>query len=64
MKAVGIRKEIDRFGRLVIPKEIREMYHLGSEAEILLTTDGVLIRPVGCEPMVDIHEEGEDILKS
>ncbi|MBO7341073.1 MAG: hypothetical protein J6U87_00150 [Clostridia bacterium] len=41
---VGIKKEIDALGRLEIPKEIRDRYHLGKEVEIILTPQGVLIR--------------------
>lgn len=41
---VGIRKEIDRIGRIVIPKELRERYGLIDEVEIVATESGVLIR--------------------
>ena len=41
---VGIRKEIDRLGRLVIPKEMRELFSFGGEVELVLTPDGILIR--------------------
>ena len=41
---IGIIKEIDGLGRLVIPKEYRERLHLESEVEILLTSEGILIR--------------------
>ena len=40
----GIIKEIDNLGRLVIPKEFRERFHLDKEVEILATENGVLIR--------------------
>ena len=42
--AVGIIKEIDRIGRIVIPKELRERYGLIDEVEIVATKSGVLIR--------------------
>ena len=41
---VGITKEIDALGRLVIPKEIRERYCLTQFVEIVLTEEGVLVR--------------------
>ena len=44
MKGIGVLKEIDRLGRIVIPKELRDRYFLGSEVEIIATTDGVLIK--------------------
>ena len=44
MKGIGVLKEIDRLGRIVIPKELRERYFLESEVEIIATTDGVLIK--------------------
>ena len=43
-KNIGIIKEIDRLGRIVIPKEYRERLNLTNEVEIVLTKDGVLIR--------------------
>ena len=44
MKGIGVLKEIDRLGRIVIPKELRDRYFLESEVEIIATTDGVLIK--------------------
>ena len=41
---VGIIKEIDKLGRIVIPKEMRERLNLTTEVEVLLTDEGVLIR--------------------
>lgn len=41
---IGITKEIDRNGRLVIPKEMRELFNFGSTVELIVTADGVLIR--------------------
>lgn len=42
--AVGIIKEIDRLGRIVIPKEMRERLNLETKVEVILTDEGVLIR--------------------
>lgn len=44
MKRIGIVKEIDKLGRLVIPKKYRELYGVEERAEIILTDEGILIR--------------------
>ena len=41
---VGIIKEIDNLGRIVIPKEIRERFGLTKSVEIILTSSGILLR--------------------
>ena len=41
---VGITKEIDKVGRIVIPKEFRDRFNLVDEVEIVLTEEGILIR--------------------
>lgn len=41
---VGVIKEIDRLGRIVIPKEFRERLNLEKEVEVVLTEDGIFIR--------------------
>ena len=41
---VGIIKEIDNLGRIVIPKEIRERFQLDKGVEIIVTETGVLLR--------------------
>ena len=43
-KSIGIIKEIDKLGRIVIPKEFRERLNLGTEVEVVLTEEGVIIR--------------------
>ena len=43
-KDVGIEKEIDALGRIVIPKEIRERFSIDGRVELVLTEEGVLIR--------------------
>lgn len=35
MEKIGIIKEIDKLGRIVIPKKLRERYFLGSCVEIV-----------------------------
>ena len=41
---VGIIKEFDKLGRLVIPKDLRERYALDNKVEIVATKQGVLIK--------------------
>ena len=41
---IGIIKEIDSLGRLVIPKEMRERFSLDREVEVVMTEDGILIK--------------------
>ena len=43
-KNIGIIKEIDNVGRIVVPKEFRERLGLKNYVEMVLTSDGVLIR--------------------
>ena len=42
--AIGVTKEFDNLWRLVIPKEMRDLYKFGKEVEIVTTIDGILIR--------------------
>ena len=44
MKAVGIIKEIDKLGRIVIPKEMRSLFGLDAFVEIIATDEGILLR--------------------
>lgn len=41
---IGIIKEFDKLGRLVVPKELRDRYALNNEVEIIATKEGVLLR--------------------
>ena len=43
-KSVGIIKEIDRLGRIVIPKDFRERLGLDKRVEVVLRADGILIK--------------------
>ena len=43
-KNIGIIKEIDNVGRIVVPKEFRERLGLENYVEMVMTTEGVLIR--------------------
>ena len=44
MCKIGIIKEFDKLGRIVIPKEIRERYGLHGRVEIITTKDGILLK--------------------
>lgn len=44
MDKIGITKKIDSLGRMVIPKDIRKLFELNTEAELIITKDGILIR--------------------
>ena len=44
MENIGIIKEFDKLGRLVISKELRERYALNNKVEIVATKDGVLMK--------------------
>ena len=41
---VGVIKEIDKLGRIVIPKEMRDRLAFGTSVEVMITDEGVLIR--------------------
>ena len=43
-ECVGVIKDIDNLGRIVIPKEYRERYNLGDNVEIIACEEGVLLR--------------------
>jgi len=44
MTGIGITKEFDKLGRLVIPKELRDRYALKDTVEVIATKDGILLR--------------------
>ena len=41
---VGIIKEIDSLGRIVIPKDYRDRLSLEKRVEVILTAEGILIK--------------------
>lgn len=43
-KDIGISREIDKLGRIVIPIEYRNTFKLKNTVEILATDEGILIR--------------------
>ena len=44
MKDIGIIKEIDKLGRMVIPKEYRMRFGLQKRVEMIATEQGILLR--------------------
>ena len=44
MGKIGITKEIDRLGRLQIPKDIRDRLGLKKDVQLVVTQDGLLIK--------------------
>lgn len=44
MEKIGVIKDFDKLGRLVIPKSMRERYGIMDKAEIVATKDGILIK--------------------
>ena len=44
MDKIGVKKEIDKLGRICIPKEMRTLFKLEKEVEILVTSEGILIK--------------------
>jgi AbrB family looped-hinge helix DNA binding protein len=48
----GMTVSIDKAGRIVLPKKLRDQFRLraGSELEIVPTEKGLELKPVGMEP--------------
>lgn len=44
MDGVGIMRDVDNLGRIVIPKEWRKLYKLEQTVEVVATANGILIR--------------------
>ena len=44
MENIGVKKEIDKLGRICIPKEMRKLFNLENEVELLVTKEGILIK--------------------
>lgn len=47
MENIGIIKEIDKLGRICIPKEMRKLFKMENEVEIKVTNEGILITNPG-----------------
>ena len=41
---VGIVKDIDKLGRITVPKDFRDLYGIEKDVEIIPTEEGILIR--------------------
>ncbi len=44
MDKIGIKKEIDKLGRLSIPKDMRKLFNLKDEVELQITKEGILLK--------------------
>ena len=44
MEGVGVIRGMDSLGRVVIPRELRDLYKLEGQVEIVSTAEGILIR--------------------
>ena len=44
MEKIGIIKEFDKLGRIVIPKDLRQRYGMNNKIEIVAIKEGLLIR--------------------
>jgi len=55
----GMTVKIDKAGRIVLPKPVRERFHLreGSELEIEERSDGLTLRPVEQQPSM-VRKDG------
>jgi AbrB family looped-hinge helix DNA binding protein len=53
-QAMAITTTVDRFGRVVIPKETRDRFGLAPGTSVTLadTDDGILLRPGATAPLV------------
>ena len=43
-KNIGIVKELDKLGRIVIPKELRDRFGITKEVEMIATEFGILVK--------------------
>ena len=59
MGKIGITKEIDRLGRLQIPKDIRDRLGLKKDVQLVVTQDGLLIKSEEYKLVPINDEEGE-----
>ena len=55
---VGVVKEIDGLGRLVVPKEMRSLFHIDKAVELVVTQDGILLRSPAYK-LVKREDKGE-----
>ena len=46
MELIGVEKEIDKLGRIVVPMDLRRRYGLENRVELVATKDGILIKNI------------------
>ncbi len=44
MKIIGVRKEIDKLGRICIPKDMRKLFNFVEAVELQVTVEGIFLR--------------------
>jgi len=44
MEKIGVKKEVDKLGRICIPKEMRKLFHIENEVELQITKEGILLK--------------------
>ena len=44
MDVIGVEKEIDKLGRICIPKEMRRLFNFENKVELQITREGILIK--------------------
>lgn len=44
MEKIGVKKDIDKLGRICIPKEMRKLFNLETEFELYITKEGILLK--------------------
>lgn len=59
MGKIGITKEIDRLGRLQIPKDIRDRLGFKKDVQLVVTQDGLLIKSEEYKLVPINNKEGE-----
>ena len=59
MNKIGVIKEIDKLGRIVILKEMRDRLGFEDSVEVIVTEDGILIRNPEYK-LVKIYESKND----
>ena len=44
MEKTGVKKEMDKLGRICIPKEMCKLFNLENEVELYITKEGILLK--------------------
>ena len=47
MEGIGVKKEIDKLGRICIPKEMRTLFNFENEVELQITKEWILLKNPG-----------------